>query len=424
MRNRFSEYYTGNDEHFDEFFNNAIIVLDTNILLNLYRFNNENRDKFFEILKKLENRLYMTYHIGHEFFKNREEIIYSYKNYQKNVQEEIEKEITRIISSIEKNQVKGSEFLKHEKGLISSIIKVLNKSKADIITILNEPKINDPEPEILNRIENLYKDKVGKELNKKELEAIYKDGKIRFENEIPPGYKDISKSKGKENNITQYGDLVIWKEMIKYAKEKGKNILFISDDKKEDWIRKIKGERKGPRIELMKEFKKETKANFYSLNSDSFIKKMSKKYSIDKTEDLEEEIQKLKKESEINIFDQYYSDMEFRENNDYHIKEIQKYVKNLINVLNSLQVSFPLLRDNIFIDELLLVIKEVDFKSLYPVKIQSKINLLEYIWEGLMSSGFPNNDIPNHILYLIDKLKELERTILRNIRKIEGKICY
>lgn len=67
MKNRFKHYHI--NEELDNIYKNAIIVLDTNSLLNIYRYNESNRKKYIEILKKVNKRIYLTDQICAEFYK-------------------------------------------------------------------------------------------------------------------------------------------------------------------------------------------------------------------------------------------------------------------------------------------------------------------------------------------------------------------
>lgn len=45
----------------------GIIVFDTNVLLNLYRYSEEARDELLELMKSFQKRLWMPYQVGLEF---------------------------------------------------------------------------------------------------------------------------------------------------------------------------------------------------------------------------------------------------------------------------------------------------------------------------------------------------------------------
>ena len=82
---------------------------------------------------------------------------------------------------------------------------------------------------------------------------------------IPPGYED----KEKKVDSRLYGDLVIWKEILKKAEEKPKRpIIFITNDS--DWLLEIDGRSMGPRPELVKEIYDSTGTRFYIYPTDRF----------------------------------------------------------------------------------------------------------------------------------------------------------
>ena len=83
---------------------------------------------------------------------------------------------------------------------------------------------------------------------------ICREGERRYNKLIPPGYKD-----NKKDGPFKYGDLISWVETYKYAQLNKKNVIFVTDDVKEDWW-----ERNGKREilfrkELIKEFRRKTK---------------------------------------------------------------------------------------------------------------------------------------------------------------------
>jgi hypothetical protein len=97
---------------------------------------------------------------------------------------------------------------------------------------------------IRNEIDELFEGKIGSPPgSQEEINALYDDGEKRYENSIPPGFKDASKeSEGQEDFVydgilykRKFGDLIIWDQLIKYAATKNlKNIIFVTDDNKSD----------------------------------------------------------------------------------------------------------------------------------------------------------------------------------------------
>ena len=182
-----------------------------------------------------------------------------------------------------------------------------------------------------NKIIELFNSIVYNPLDKISLEKIYKEGEFRYKNEIPPGYKY-----NKLYNKCKYHDLIIWKELLLLSKEHNKDILFISDQLKEDWIEKYNGKIYA-REELFNEFYKETKHNFYILSSKKFFYTFSEKYSIN----LYEMVDKINKinEKKSNNFNKNNRSIHINVLHYKHSKddELKKHLDNFLKKINNIQ---------------------------------------------------------------------------------------
>jgi hypothetical protein len=116
----------------------------------------------------------------------------------------------------------------------------------------------------LQEIIRIFDTKIGVEFKKEELESIIKEGEERYKNEIPPGFKDIEKK-----NNEKYSDLITWKSIIEFARQKT-NIVLVLDDKKEDWWYIVNGKTVGPLPRLIKEFESETNRKILIYRSEQF----------------------------------------------------------------------------------------------------------------------------------------------------------
>jgi len=145
----------------------------------------------------------------------------------------------------------------------------LNESKGKFDSSVQQSLVND---NIIDKIEDLFKGKVNNEPS--DIEKKRKDIQDRYKKNIPPGYED-AKTK---DEINSCGDGLIWFEILEKAKTDGCSVIFISDDKKDDWVWRISGKRLWCRPELIKEFSTHAPGKiFYSYNMASFFE-VSKKY--------------------------------------------------------------------------------------------------------------------------------------------------
>jgi len=281
MRNKFSEYYPMNKEEYQQLWDSAIFVIDTNVLLNLYRFSNDVSLELLKIFKSLANRLWIPYQVAWEYHNRRRKVIIKLENSYNNI-------IKIIDNNLEDIDNKLKVFKKHPFLDIDYIINKIKKYMEGIKKDLRKKKERFPnwfsKDEIMNKVTEIFDNKIGKEISKDELTKIYKEGKKRYNNSIPPGYKDgrvdtseVTEYSNNNKKLATYGDLIIWFEIIKKAKKEKKPIIFITEDKKEDWWLIIDGRTVGPRYELIREIKDKAGVKFYMYDIYNF-QKYAKEY--------------------------------------------------------------------------------------------------------------------------------------------------
>ena len=257
MRDAIKEYLNLTQEEKSELWKSAVFVFDTNIFLNLYRYTEVTRESLLNAMQQLSGRIWMPKQVAQELMKDRPKVIFDTLGIFKALKDEKEKFINDC-----------REKLRRE----STDIKIDNMSKEldkHIEVLIKESNYieNVDEDKILNQLLQLYEKKVGNGFSNAELEEIKKEGTERYNKQIPPGYKDYKKGEG--NNA--FGDLIIWKEILLFAKNNKKDIIYVTGDKKEDWWEIVNGRTLGPRVELKKEFLEETKQKFNMYSMDRFL---------------------------------------------------------------------------------------------------------------------------------------------------------
>lgn len=271
MKNMFSSYYAPTQEKIKSLWDECLFVLDTNILLDLYRYTLETRDELINILLKISERIWIPHQVGLEYFRNRPETFFT----QENIYIKAKKLLNTLCSIAETNIQKDLKYRYHPFIDKKIFLEDINEALMNISKKFDENKAKHPtsirEDQVLEILTELFDGKVGEPCTEEELGEIYKQGKKRYENDIPPGYED-SRGKNKKTGNDIYGDLVIWFQCIDHAKKNQKPIIFITNDGKKDWWWEIKGRTLGPKIELIEEMMKEANVSFYMYNSDQFMK--------------------------------------------------------------------------------------------------------------------------------------------------------
>lgn len=265
MTEMFKGYSDYSEDEYKNIWENSIIVVDSNILLNFYRYSEETRNNIFKILEKLKDRLWIPYQVGKEFFDNKNKVMVNSYNEYDTLNTSLRKKIQE--AKEETNKRKNNQL-----NCKTEINNVLDATMKQIEEMLNKEKISKKPKFEKNAIERkmleLFNDSIGEKIAGDEFEKMKQEGIRRFEQEIPPGYKDDQKD---EN-----GDYYIFYSMIKEAKDKNKDVIFITDDVKEDWFNIINGEKHGGRSELLNEFYKESNQLLIIYTSDGFMEAYNK----------------------------------------------------------------------------------------------------------------------------------------------------
>ena len=281
MRDLFPGYYQPTEQEFDELWKECIFSFDTNVLLHIYRYSPKTRERLFDILEKLQARIWIPHQVGYEFHKNRLNVISSQSNaYDKlvkiledNLKIEKISNLNKDIDNFEQSYRKHST-IEVNKILVDIKTKIKESIKAIIESVKDDVKdLKDDHPDLLK--EDLFLDQMISILDGKIGNPysnpldIYKLSEERFQYIIPPGYKDKD---DKDKSVPDiYGDAILWLQLIDYAKSEQKPIIFVTDDDKEDWWVKSNRKTIRPRPELVQEMLTEAGVKFYMYSADRFL---------------------------------------------------------------------------------------------------------------------------------------------------------
>lgn len=268
MKDGFKGFYNPNGDVLEAIWNShsTIFVFDTNVYLNIYSYAEKTKLDLFSVLEKIKKNLWVPNHVALEYQKRRLDVIDRERgNFTK-----ITNIFNRFNNQINVEIIQGLGIEKKLPDLHKSLNDFLLKFNSlcdDFVKgVFEEQKRLKPDvrssDEIRKKLDSLLSGKVGESFTQSELDQIYEEGEVRFSNKIPPGFKDAGKN-GDLSDFTymnlnykrKFGDLIIWKQLIKEAsKEEIKNVVFITDDKKNDWWYGVGDKIIGPQEKLQSEF--------------------------------------------------------------------------------------------------------------------------------------------------------------------------
>ncbi|MEO8254712.1 MAG: PIN domain-containing protein [Flavobacterium sp.] len=245
-----------------EIFKSAIFVLDANSLLAPYNIGKENIEEIGKTYLRLisKEKLYIPEHALKEFAKNRStrisELFTNIDNHLSNLPS------IKLFEYPILGELDPYKKLKTNRDTILDQIKDYKKNLEDLKSGIIDWNWSDPVTTMYQSTfnETIIISPLGSE------EELSKEYNERIHHEIPPGNKDKSKEK---NAI---GDFLIWKSILELGKEKKTDIIFVSNDEKNDWL--LKGNQKSisTKFELVDEYFRYTEGyDFMSITFKSFL---------------------------------------------------------------------------------------------------------------------------------------------------------
>jgi hypothetical protein len=265
MKGRFPGYNTPTDEEFRQMWQECVFAFDANMLLHIYRYTPETQESFYRVLERLKDRIWVPHQAATEYYENRDKVIED--------QLKVYDDITRLLDeAYGKLETQLAVFKRHVSVKTEPVLQAIKSGLANAKESLAANKQTHPDAAASalmgEKITALFEDKVGNQFSTARLLEIYEEAERRFKAQIPPGYKD---AKGKDYP-DKYGDVVVWFQLIEHAKVLRKPIIFVTDDRKDDWWRKEKGQTVSPRPELINEIENGAHVKFYMYHSEQFLR--------------------------------------------------------------------------------------------------------------------------------------------------------
>ncbi|MEV0148628.1 MULTISPECIES: PIN-like domain-containing protein [unclassified Nonomuraea] len=294
------------------FFTQALIVLDTNVLLDLYRYTPDARRQVLDALELVSSRLWLPYQVGLEFVRGRRGVI-------EDRTDKLRKAKSRLDQPLREAWKDVQEALKGVKALLGTFA-ADEAGQAELDELINETnfkKLLEPwrqalyehidklrtsqdiglddvsggSDPILPKVTALYGDKLGPAPDPDKLQAQVEHAiAYRFPNKIPPGYLDL----GKPTSLQAAGDYILWEEMIKHVQETParERVLFVSADVKDDWYEPagVGSDSRRPWPALINEFHRRTNADLLIVETKVFFEGVSEFLNAEITAETVDEI--------------------------------------------------------------------------------------------------------------------------------------
>jgi hypothetical protein len=270
-------------ERIQQIWKSAHFCLDTNVLLDVYRYSPENRAAFLALLRALKGRLFVPHRVAQEFARNRASVIRTHHAPHRLIRTKLDEAAEEINKKYGKHGDKA-KLLEAIDGAKKLVDAKFGKEEEEYKRLL----LSDDTA--LAQLLGAIGEEVGDPYPEADAEKEYKRRKDAL---IPPYCKVDDKDKEEEDR--RRGDVVIWLELLKQYEGTGASLIFVTDDRKENWWLDI-GAGRIPQPTLALEMYERTKGELLFYSSGRFLELAPKEFGVSVPASLTEESKQIREQ--------------------------------------------------------------------------------------------------------------------------------
>lgn len=291
MKKEFPGYFANGTADIEVLWDNCLFVLDANVLLSLYRYSDSTRSDLLQVFESLVERLWVPNQVAYEYLSNRLNVI----GEQVKIYDDAVKKtdaLKKSLESVNQHPFVSAPTLLECNLTFDKLLAELGQNRK-----IHERRIGSDE--IKDQLESLLEGRVGSEYSREKIEEVISEGRLRYEEKIPPGFNDMKKG-GDSSLLSErrkpYGDYIVWLQIIEKAVEIKKPVVFVTGDIKDDWWVSFSGKTVGPLPQLIQEFFSITGHSFYMYPPEKFLERASTYLKQETSETAINEIREVREE--------------------------------------------------------------------------------------------------------------------------------
>lgn len=233
----------------------ALVAVDANVLLNLYRYNSRTTNDLFAVLEKLGNRLVVPHQAVREFHRNRLKAIGNPEQATNDARSALAKSqdgALRALDSWSKQVALDERELQQLRAKVDQVFDALQHAVDRAAPDRVHPTTPTSQDPVLSRLADLLDGKVLPCPDEEQWNALIAEGNQRVDDLVPPGYLDAEK--GDQYQEGPAGDFLVYYQACQEAKARQLDLIIVTNEEKEDWWWRRGPDLIGPRHEMTKEF--------------------------------------------------------------------------------------------------------------------------------------------------------------------------
>lgn len=270
----FAGFQIASPEELDTALREAVVAIDANVLLDLYRFRPQTSQDLIKTLNSLDDRLVVPHQALREFWRRRQRSQDSPRGATKMATDALAKSGRSILPALAtwaKAVGVDDDELAELTAEVDGFLATLKGKLQHVLQDADSERGGDP---ILEQLEKLLAGRVTPSLNHEEWTECIAEANRRIDAEEPPGYLDADKQ---DSDLPEggAGDYLVWYQATRYAKEQARDLLIVTRDGKEDWWWRQQSEFIGPRHELALEYRELTGRRLFLMRPSDLLARAS-----------------------------------------------------------------------------------------------------------------------------------------------------
>ncbi|MEU5905436.1 PIN domain-containing protein [Micromonospora sp. NPDC047467] len=260
-------------------------MLDTNVLLDAYRFAAQARNELLDTLRKVGSRLWIPHQVALEFHKNRVPVIVEHDSayrdsislvteFRDKLDTEFRIKLTELSGRVALPNSEADRLKTLALNGLDQAIKELQRMRQQH-GVPQDALRNDL---ILADLQQILEGKVGEPPTAEADKDARAEADRRISEKRPPGFLDHKKD-------DPHGDYLLWSQALAEVKRRDIPLLIVTRDVKDDWFWKPSGRTLGARPELVDECRKEAGVPFVLMSTQTFLFHARKHLMISVSED-------------------------------------------------------------------------------------------------------------------------------------------
>ncbi|TJY69467.1 hypothetical protein E4J89_11135 [Arthrobacter sp. CAU 1506] len=302
---RFRAYLSPSDDEYTAALKSGLLVVDTNVLLNVYRYHEDAREDLLRTLEAFHDRLFIPHQVAVEFWRNRDATIREASS----AADQLKNELSGLADRSRQSLSRWAKRAGLADSRVQELHTILDAAHDRVIVHVEEfsdggldSAIDTNRDPVLARLVAITNECVGAPFHEDEVEQHSREAQRRIDERLPPGYEDADKS-----GLAPHGDYMLWRQILDVAIARPMDIVLVTGDVKEDWWRREKGQIRGPRIELFEELNRESGHRLFMLRPASLLERAKGALNLDIRQDSVEVAERIDRNSFDRERQRYYA---------------------------------------------------------------------------------------------------------------------